>query len=103
MGTTKSRYYFANDLDEVKNDSKDLEESFINLKIEPITPEFKPLEKKEDTSSDLFLSQEVLEAERMIINLQFIQKQLPNYINNIDRRINKSISYYQSVINKNKK
>lgn len=103
MGGKQSRYYFANDLDEDQKIDHDLEESFINLKIEPITPEIQSPILKEETASDFSISQEILEAERMIINLQFLQKQLPNYISNVERRINKSINHYQSIINKHQK
>lgn len=103
---SQSRYYFAEnqeyDQQALKEAEDDLAQSIKNLKIEPI------LEKTESLEPNIrpiaqFQSPQSLEAERMIINLQFLKSQIPDYINNITSRIEKSIEHYQSVLEKNKK
>jgi len=101
---SKSRYYFADNEDynkgALKEAEADLEQSFKNLNLNPITEKVNDLEVRPIAQ---FLSPQVLEAERMIANLEFLKKQIPNYIDNIASRIEKSIEHYQTVIDKNKK
>lgn len=98
---SRSRYYFAEDWNhDQKTPETDLEDSFKRLNIHP---EVKKEANPEIKLISQFLSPKEVEAERMMINLEFIKSQLPKYIESLNKRLDDSMAHYQSILDKRKR
>lgn len=94
-----SRYYFANDLETKTDESPEELLKDLNLKVDQSIKHQVLSEPKRIVQ---FMSPEIVEAERMVANLEFLKSRLPDYIESLNNRLNKSIEHYQSIIDKKK-